>query len=507
MSVEPTGKISTELDQLRKLVAAQSAQIAHLQLVIDKLRRMQFGRSSERLAREIEQLELQLEELQAVTPMAITETVAAEVEPTARKREPLPEHLPRETQTLTPACECPDCGGGMRQIGEDISEMLEHVPEHFKVIRIVRPKFACLHCDRIVQQPAPSRPIARGIAGPGLLAHILVSKYADHLPLYRQSEIYARQGVPLERSTMAQWVGECSRLMEPLTEALARHVLSAQKLHADDTPLPVLEPGRGRTKTGRLWTYVRDDRPWGSSDPPAVLFRYSPNRRGEHPQRHLAHFEGVLQADAYAGFREIYESGRVTEAACWAHARRGFHDLEQASPSPVAREALNRIGQLYDLEAKLRGRPAKARQSLRDAHARPLLESLRAWLRETMARTSKKSALAEAIGYVLNRWTALTRYLEDGRIEIDNNAAERALRTVALGRNNFLFAGSDAGGDRAASIYSLIGTAKLNGLDPEHYLREVLTRIGDHPVNRVEELLPWNLADVLRAATEQRLAA
>jgi hypothetical protein len=340
-----------------------------------------------------------------------------------------------------------------------------------------------------------------------LLAHILVSKYADHLPLYRQSEIYARQGVPLERSTMAQWVGECTRLMVPLTDALARHVLSAEKLHADDTPIPVLEPGRGRTKTGRLWTYVRDDRPWGSSDPPAVLFRYSPNRRGEHPQRHLAQFRGVLQADAYAGFQDIYEKGRVTEAACWAHARRGFYDLNEASPSPVAQEALARIGQLYEVEARLRGKPAEERRAHRLAQAGPLLESLREWLRETIARTSKKSALAVAIGYVLNRWAALTRYLDDGRIEIDNNAAERALRTVALGRNNFLFAGSDAGGDRAAAMYSLIGTAKLNGLDPEQYLREVLTRIAEHPVNHVDQLLPWNLAAELNAATEQRLAA
>jgi transposase len=449
MSVERKHEMADELDQLRKLVAMQSAQIEHLKLVIEKLKRMQFGRSSERLAREIEQLELQLEELQSASVPPATELLPDTSVANSRKREPLPEHLPREVRTLEPACECPACGGQMRAIGEDVSEMLEHVPEHFKVIRIVRPKFSCVHCAKIVQQPAPSRPITRGLAGPGLLAHILVSKYADHLPLYRQSEIYARQGVPLERSTMAQWVGECTRLMVPLTDALARHVLSAEKLHADDTPIPVLEPGRGRTKTGRLWTYVRDDRPWGSSDPPAVLFRYSPNRRGEHPQRHLAQFRGVLQADAYAGFQDIYEKGRVTEAACWAHARRGFYDLNEASPSPVAQEALARIGQLYEVEARLRGKPAEERRAHRLAQAGPLLESLREWLRETIARTSKKSALAVAIGYVLNRWAALTRYLDDGRIEIDNNAAERALRTVALGRNNFLFAGSDAGGDRA----------------------------------------------------------
>jgi transposase len=392
----------------------------------------------------------------------------------------------------------------MRRIGEDVSEVLDYVPARFKVIRHVRPKLACAACQRIVQVEAPSRPIARSFAGAGLLAHILTSKYADHLPLYRQAQIYAREGVDLERSTMAEWVGGCFGLLDPLLEALARYVMAADKLHADDTPVPVLDPGRGRTKTGRLWTYVRDDRPAGSDEPAAVLFRYSPDRRGEHPKVHLKPFTGILQADAYAGFGHLYGE-RIQEAACWAHARRAFYELHQANQSPVAGEALARIGVLYAIEAEIRGRPPDERMAVRQARAGPLLESLREWLRQILARVSKKSELAKAVSYILSRWTAMTRYRDDGRIEIDNNAAERSLRVVALGRKNYLFCGSDAGGERAAAIYSLIGTAKLNGLDPEAYLRYVLERIADHPINCVEELLPWRVD--LHPAIEPRLAA
>jgi len=356
-----------------------------------------------------------------------------------------------------------------------------------------------------VQVEAPSRPIDRGLAGAGLLAHILVSKYADHLPLYRQTQIYAREGVELERSTLAEWVGGCHRLLDPLIEVLGRYVFAADKLHADDTPVPVLDPGRGRTKTGRLWTYVRDDRSAASTEPPAVLFRYSPDRRGERPRSHLANFTGILQADAYSGFGHQYAGGQILEAACWAHARRAFYDIHQANASPIAAEALARIGALYAIEAEIRSRPPDERAGIRQSRAGPLLESLRAWLRDTLARVSKKSELARAIGYVLTRWPALTRYRDDGRIEIDNNAAERSLRAVALGRKNFLFCGSDAGGERAAGIYSLIGTAKLNGLDPEAYLRYVLERIAEHPINRIEYLLPWRVQ--LEPVLEQRLAA
>jgi len=394
----------------------------------------------------------------------------------------------------------------MRKIGEDVSEVLDYVPERFKVIRHVRPKLACPACQRIVQVAAPSRPIERSFAGPGLLAHILTSKYADHLPLYRQAQIYAREGVELDRSTMAEWVGGCARLLDPLTEALGRYVMAAQKLHADDTPVPVLDPGRGRTKTGRLWTYVRDDRPAASEQSPGVLFRYSPDRRGEHPKIHLKPFTGILQADAYAGFGHLYGE-RIQEAACWAHARRAFYELHEANQSPVAAEALERIGALYAIEAEIRGRPPDERTAIRQARAGPLLDSLREWLRQILARVSKKSELAKAISYVLSRWTAMTRYRDDGRIEIDNNAAERALRVVALGRKNYLFCGSDAGGESAAAIYSLIGTAKLNDLDPQAYLRYVIERIADHPINRIEELLPWNVAPALRGDDRLELAA
>ena len=485
--------LPNDIETLKDLVLARSAEVEHLKLVIAKLKRLQFGRRSEKLDREIEQLELRLEDLQISAAPAVPLTIDKPA-PQVPVRRPLPEHLPRTRIEHMPACTCPDCGAAMRKIGEDVSEILEYIPARFRVIQHVRPKLACPECERIVQSPAPSRPIERGLAGAGLLAHMLVSKYCDHLPLYRQAQIYAREGVELERSTMAEWVAGCFRLLDPLVDALARYVMATHKLHADDTPLPVLDPGRGKTKTARLWTYVRDDRPAASQDAAAVLFRYSPDRRGERPREHLAPFTGVLQADAYAGFGHLYEGGRIREAACWAHARRAFYDLHQANHSPVAAEALERIGKLYEIEAHIRGRPPEERTQIRKARAEPLLESLREWLRHTLARVSKKSELAKAIGYILTRWTALTRYCEDGRIEIDNNAAERALRAVALGRKNYLFCGSDAGGERAAAMYSLIGTAKLNGLDPEAYLRHVIERIADHPINRIEELLPWHLA-------------
>jgi len=332
-----------------------------------------------------------------------------------------------------------------------------------------------------------------------------VSKYADHLPLYRQAGIYARQGIELERSTLADWVGASARLLSPLIDALRDHVLGAEKLHADDTPVPVLQPGRGTTKTGRLWTYVRDDRPAAGTAPPAVWMRYTPDRKAIHPSEHLASFAGVLQADGYAGFERLYETGRVTEAACWAHVRRKFYDIEQATRSPIANEAIRRIGHLYGIEAEIRGRPPDERRTHRQARAAPLLEDLRTWLQATLGKLSSKGELAVAIRYALTRWTALTRYADDGRIEIDNNAAERSIRDAALGRKNWLFAGSDAGGQRAAAIYSLLGSAKLNGLDPERYLRSVLERIAEHPITRIGELLPWNLSDA--TLYEQRLAA
>ena len=490
-------KLTTTQEQLQ----SREREIEHLQLLLAKLHRMQFGRKSEKLQRQIEQLELRLEELESnrsekeckaaePAPVIASSTPAA-AKPTRRT---LPDHLPRETRRHEPKeTVCPQCQGELRKLGEDVSEMLEYVPASFVVIRHLRTKLSCTKCDCIVQAEAPSRPIERGLAGPGLLAHVLVSKYCDHLPLYRQSEMYARQDVELERSTLADWVGGCSQLLSPLVGALSRYVMAAGKLHADDTPVPVLSPGNGKTKTGRLWTYVRDDRPAGNTAAPAVWFAYSLDRKGEHPERHLEKFRGTLQADAYAGFNQLYENGRIQQAACWAHVRRKFYDLEQAHASPVAREALVRIGALYGIEGTIRGKPPDERRAVRLAQSKPLLDSLRQWFEATLSKLSRKSETTVAIRYALSRWDALLRYIEDGDIEIDNNAAERSLRGVALGRKNYLFAGSDTGGERAAVIYSLIGSAKLTGLDPEAYLREVLTRIADYPINRIEELLPWNI--------------
>jgi transposase len=493
---------SEQADDLR----SRSEHIEHLKLMVEKYRQMLFGRKSEKIVLKLQQLELELEEDE--TTQAEAEAIAERVSPDKEakprpERKPLPEHLKREVVTHTPERDgCPQCGGQLRHFGDDVSEQLEYIPETFKVIRHVRPKFACTGCDRVVEAPAPSRPIERGLAGPGLLAHVIVSKYADHLPLFRQSEIYARQGVEISRSTLAGWVGASSDLLSPLVEMIGKHVFAGRKLHADDTPMPVLAPGNGKTKTGRLWTYVRDDRPAGLETAPAVWFAYSEDRRGEHPRQHLKNFTGALQADAYAGFHHLY-GNHIYEAACWAHARRKFHEIHVVHASPTTTEALVRIGALYAIEDEIRGKPIEIRLSVRQARARPLLDDLRKWMEKALRSLSTKSETAGAIRYALSRWRALTRYTEDGMLEIDNSAAERALRAVALGRKNFLFAGSDCGGERAAAMYTLIGSAKLNRLDPELYLRTVLAQIAEHPISQIHDLLPWNLAASLQSHSSQ----
>jgi transposase len=516
--VSTISTLPDDIEMLKQLLIGRDEMIAKLMVEIARLKRWRFGRSAEQTDAALLQLQLALSDLQvcAADEAAPPETVPVEesttVPPlkhsTRLRRVPraFPAHLPRETIVHAPlSCTCPDCGAAMRKLGEDISEMLDFVPGYFKVLRHVRPKLSCGHCARVIQLPAPSRPIERGIPAPGLLAQVIAAKYADHCPLYRQQAIYERAGVDLDRATLADWIGAAARLLAPLVDVVGRYVLAAEKVHTDDTPVPVLDPGRGKTKTGRLWTYVRDDRPAASRDPPAVWYRYSPDRKGEHPQTHLKRFCGILQADAYSGYSVLYEREQIVEAACWAHARRKFYDLYVAHRSPLAAEAIRRIGELYVIERESRGRPPAQRAQARQQRAGPLLDGLQQWLAATLGTVSAKSELAGAIKYALVRWVALTRYRDDGRIEIDNNTAERSIRPLVLGRRNYLFAGSDAGGERAANIYTLIATARLNDIDPYLYLRQVLERIAEHPINRIDELLPWHIAAKLD--DERRQAA
>jgi transposase len=496
----------SEVQQLRDTVSTleqalsiRTLEIEQLKLQLAKLKRMQFGRKSEKLDRKIEQIETRLEDLLAEEGEAEEKQPELALARQKSVRQPLPDHLPREDRVLEPEEQaCPACGGNLKPLGEDVSEQLEIIDTAFKVIRHVRRKKACACCDCIVQAPAPSRTIERGIAGPGLLAHIAVSKFADHQPLYRQAVIGERKGVELDRSTMARWLGICGALVRPLVDALRRYVLVPGKVHTDDTPMPVLSPGNGQTKTGRLWVYVRDDRHSGSITAPAVWFAYSANRQGLNPQTHLTGFSGVLQADAFAGYDKIFTDGRIKEAACMAHARRKLHDLHVRKATPTTTEALRRIGELYAIESQIRGQFPDERKRIRQQQARPLLDSFEVWLRERLLKLSTQSDTTKAINYLLNQWQALVYYCDDGLAEIDNNIAENALRGCCLGRKNFLFLGADSGGERAATMYSLIGSARMNGIDPEAYLRHVFTYIADYPVNRIDDLLPWNVAAQLQ---------
>jgi transposase len=493
----------------------QRRQIEHLKFQLAKLRRARFGQSSEQLEG-VGQLALTFEELQAAVAEAerqlqalpgIEAAQAPKGKPARRKQ--LPEHFDRIRHVIEPKeCACPDCGGPLGSLGADEAEVLEAKTVTFTVTRHIRPKKRCLKCATIVQAPAPSRPIQKSFAGASILALVLTWKYGFHLPLYRQCQIFAHAGLTLSRTTLMQWVGATSELLGPLVAALAKHVLSASNINADDTPIKVLAPGTGKTKKGHLWTYVRDGRAWGSTDPPAVWYQYSPSWHGKYPQKHLARFLGKLQVDAYAGFEPLFiPSGpglpaRIEEISCMAHARRKFFDLYVALASPLAKEALDRIGKLYHIEEQIRGRSPEERLAARQAHAVPVLNALHAWMIEKVAQVDRKSDLAEAFNYSLNRWESLCRYTQDGRLEIDNNIAERSVRGMGVGRRNFLFFGSDSGGERAAIIYSLIESCKLNRIDPQRYLHYVLERIADHPINRIDELLPWNVADQLNQPTQ-----
>ena len=495
---------------------AEVALIAYYKLEIEKLRRQLYGARSERKARLLEQMELQLEELEAT---ATEDELAAEqaaartqtVKPFQRRRparKPFPEYLPRE-RVVIPAPEgCPCCGSSkLSKLGEDITETLEVIPRQWKVIQTVRERFSCRACETISQPPAPFHVTPRGFAGPNLLAMILFEKFGQHQPLNRQSERYAREGIELSLSTLADQVGACAVVLQPLHAMIARHVLAAERLHGDDTTVPIL--AKGRTITGHIWTYVRDDRPFGGRAPPAALYYASRDRRQEHPTRHLQGFTGILQADAYSGYNELYDPSRapgpVTAALCWAHARRQFFELADiaaharrgnnaAAISPIALEAVRRIDALFDIERGINGQSAKERLRMRQEQSAPPLAMLEVWLREQRARLSNSSAVAKPIDYMLRRWERFARFIDDGRICLTNNAAERALRGFALGRKSWLFAGSERGADRAAIMATLITTAKLNDVDSQAWLADVLTRIAEHPAHRLDELLPWNWA-------------
>lgn len=483
--------------ELEVALAARDTLIDTLRFQLAQLRRMTFGQSSEKLSAQIEQLELTLEELEGEA--AVADVREAEPADTSERPSPvrsLPPHLPRAEQRIEPEaghCNCPDCGGTLRPLGEDSDEMLDVLPVQWRVIRTIRPKYSCRSCEKIVQAPAPVKAIARGKATFATLAHVVVSKFDHHLPLYRQAEMMAAQGLDIDRSTLAGWAGQAAHLLDPIVSRIREEGLKAAKIHSDDTPVPMLVPGKGKTAQGRLWTYVVDDRASGSTASVLVWYRFTPDRSGIHPQTELKNFTGLLQADGYAGYEKLYAGNRIQEVACWAHFRRKIFENHQTSPTPLTTDLLARIAALYRIEDEVRGQPPDVRKQRRQENTRPMVDELRSAIDDALRRLSPKSAMAKALAYGRKRWIALTRFVDDGLAEIDNNIAERAMRTVAIGRKNWLFAGSKAGGERAAAIYSVIETAKLNGLEPQVYIADVIQKIaGGWPASRWDELMPWN---------------
>lgn len=490
--------------ELEAAVAARDTLIETLRVQLTQLRRLTFGRSSEKLSRQIAQLELALEELEGeaeAVPVPVSTPASRERTPS---KQALPDHLPRIEQRIEPTtadCACPTCGGALRPLGSDSDEMLDLVPVQWRVVRAVRPKYSCRTCEAIVQADAPAKAIVRGKATFATLAHVVVSKYSHHLPLYRQAEMMAAQGLPVDRSTLAGWAGQAASLLDPICRRIREEGLKAAKTHADDTPVPMLMPGKGKTATARLWAYVVDDQASGSAAPRLVWYRFTPDRSGLHPQRELANFSGLLQADGYAGYDRLYATGRVIEVACWAHFRRKIFENHEASPTPLTTNLLERIKALYKVEDEIRGQPPDERRRQRQEHSKPLIDALRIAIDDALRRLSPKSAMARALLYGRKRWPALTRFLEDGGAEIDNNIAERSMRGVAIGRKNWLFAGSKAGGERAAAIYSIIETCKLGGIEPQSYITDVMEKIASRwPASRWDKLMPWNWAPKNTAA-------
>jgi transposase len=506
--------LQAENARMSATIRAHDQLIQTLRLRIAKLKKQAFGKSSEKVEREIEQLELALEDLLiAAAESATADEDAADdasadaskdtAEHKPRRRPRVSDATPRERRALDPGTCCPDCGGDLRLVGEDVSEMLDLVAAQLKVLQIARLKKSCRRCEKMVQEPAPSRPIPGSMASAALLAYILVSKYDDHLPLYRLAEIFARMGADIPDSTLVDWCGRAMKVLQPLIERIEADVMASDVLHADDTPIRVLDKslrdrglGKG-VKKGRIWAYVRDQRPWAGASPPGAVYTFAPDWKEEHVHRHLANIRGILQADAYKGYAKLYDpdpdgTPRLREAACWAHLRRDFHDELSKTKSAIAREALDRIGALYDIEREITGQPVDIRLAARQKHSVPKVDAFFAWSESQLALIPGKGDLAKAFRYGLSRRASFSLFLEDGRVAIDNNPAERALRPIGIGRKNWLFAGADTGAETLARAMTVIETAKMNGLDPQAYLADILARIHDHKINRLDELLPWN---------------